>query len=178
MAIWHLFGSFAGRLGRNQFWLGSLELAAIFILTAAFASALKTPQCAWDPSCLAAAPVSTLKSAILFSIERSVMTVEAAKSLIALGLIAYPFTALMVKRLRDRNRPIALAAAFWSPILVLPILRLRVTLVEVPGQLGTLTTTGWILAAFSLAVFVWALIELGMLRGTGGPSTSRDPLAV
>ena len=45
--------------------------------------------------------------------------------------------------------------------------------VTMPGQ----TTIGWLLNLLSLAIGVWALVELGILRGTPGPNShGPDPL--
>jgi uncharacterized membrane protein YhaH (DUF805 family) len=106
----------------------------------------------------------------------------AVSQLITLVIIAYPVTALMVQRLNDRDRPRWLAAVFWAPT-VLSILAglagLTMTTTDVGGvAMPSQSGLGMILGLLSLAIGIWALIELGILKGTTGPNQhGPDPLA-
>ena len=70
-----------------------------------------------------------------------------------------------IKRLHDRDK-----SGWW--LLVFYVL---------PGVLNTIgesLAAGWIFTLASFAVSIWALVELGFLRGTAGPNRyGPDPLA-
>ncbi len=70
-----------------------------------------------------------------------------------------------IKRLHDRDK-----SGWW--LLVFYVL---------PGVLSTIgesLAAGWIFSLASFAVSIWALVELGFLRGTAGPNRyGPDPLA-
>ena len=70
-----------------------------------------------------------------------------------------------IKRLHDRDK-----SGWW--LLVFYVL---------PGALNAIGETlaaGWIFSLASFAVSIWALVELGVLRGTTGPNRyGPDPLA-
>jgi uncharacterized membrane protein YhaH (DUF805 family) len=70
-----------------------------------------------------------------------------------------------IKRLHDRNK-----SGWW--LLVFYVL---------PGALNTIgdiLAAGWIFTLASFVVSLWALVELGILRGTAGPNRyGPDPLA-
>jgi uncharacterized membrane protein YhaH (DUF805 family) len=73
--------------------------------------------------------------------------------------------ALGAKRLHDRNK-----SAWW--LLVFYVLPSVLNLIPA-GEGGKM-----ILSLAGLAIFIWALIELGFLRGTTGPNNyGPDPLA-
>jgi len=82
----------------------------------------------------------------------------------------YSALAVGAKRLHDRDK-----SAWWVLLLyVLPNALDRVAsrppIADTPG--------GWILFLVSLALWIWALVELGCLRGTiGQNSYGPDPLA-
>ena len=69
-----------------------------------------------------------------------------------------------IKRLHDRDK-----SGWW--LLVFYVL---------PGLLNTIgesLAAGWIFSLGSIAVSIWALVELGFLRGTAGPNRyGPDPL--
>ena len=73
--------------------------------------------------------------------------------------------AVATKRLHDRNR-----SAWW----LVPFYALPVVLDGVGGALGEI---GIVLSLASFAISIWALVELGFLRGTPGPNPyGPDPL--
>lgn len=98
-----------------------------------------------------------------------------------LVVLGYPWTALLVKRLHDRDRPGVLVGVIWAPSIL-------AMLGKATGISGTMTdvygtpvfqpnTLGWIIMGLGLVVGIWALVELGFLRGTVGPNQyGPDPL--
>lgn len=149
----YLFTSFEGRINRKAYWLAILVIVVV--------------------------------SFVVFFIAGMIFGAGAGTQLVLqivfLLIFAYPSTALMVKRLHDRNRPGIVAAIFWAPTVL-------VLLGQVTGISGDMTdvygtavfvpnTIGWVLTGLSLVVGIWALIELGFLRGTDGPNDyGPDPL--
>jgi uncharacterized membrane protein YhaH (DUF805 family) len=78
----------------------------------------------------------------------------------------------MVKRLHDRDRPGILAAVFLGPSLLVGI----TDALGITGR-GTWNTLDYLLNGLVLIVSLWALVELGFLRGTQGPNRyGPDPL--
>lgn len=161
-----MFTGFAGRINRAKWWLGSIILAVVgivlyFILAAIFGvSAALT-----DPAQLA-----------------SVMRTVAIIQLILIVILAYPTTALMMKRLNDRDRPSYFAYIFWAPTVLLllgGLTGLTTATVDMGGvAVPTQSALGWVLSIASLVIGIWALIELGILKGTDGPNQhGPDPLA-
>lgn len=84
-------------------------------------------------------------------------------------LLLWPTLAIGVKRLHDRNK-----SAWWLVVFyVVP------TLLNVLGEGGDGEGVGaMIFGLASLAISIWALVELGFLRGTVGANRyGPDPLA-
>jgi uncharacterized membrane protein YhaH (DUF805 family) len=111
-----------------------------------------------------------------------VMRTMAIIQLILIVILAYPTTALMMKRLNDRDRPSYFAYIFWAPTVLLllgGLTGLTTTTVDMGGvAVPTQSGLGWVLSIASLAIGIWALIELGILKGTDGPNQhGPDPLA-
>lgn len=161
-----MFTGFAGRINRAKWWLGTIILAVIgflvyWILAMVFGiSAMMT-----DPAQLA-----------------SVMRTSAIVQIIVLAILAYPTTALMIKRLNDRDRPSFFAYIFWAPTVLSVLgglLGITMTTTDMGGiAVPTQTALGWVLVLLGLVVGIWALIELGILKGTDGPNQhGPDPLA-
>ena len=95
--------------------------------------------------------------------------------LIALITIAlfYPVYAIAAKRFQDRDKPGMTALYGLVPVLIANLLQLF-GLTGTPEQPNTL---GWIASLVMLAVGLWFLIELGILKGTTGPNRyGSDPL--
>ena len=160
-----MFTGFAGRINRAKWWIGTIILAVVgiilyFILAAVFGMGAIT-----DPAQVA-----------------SMMRTIAILQIVLLAILAYPTTALMMKRLNDRDRPSYFAYIFWAPTVLSVLgglLGLTMTTMDMGGvAVPTQSGLGWILSIAGLAVGIWALIELGILKGTEGPNPhGPDPLA-
>jgi uncharacterized membrane protein YhaH (DUF805 family) len=160
-----MFTGFAGRINRAKWWLGTVILIVIgavlyFILAAIFGLGAVT-----DPAQIA-----------------SMMRTIAILQIVLLAILAYPTTALMMKRLNDRDRPSYFAYIFWAPTVLSVLgglLGLTMTTTDMGGvAIPTQSGLGWILTIASAVVGIWALIELGILKGTDGPNQhGPDPLA-
>ena len=130
-----LFFSFEGRINRAKWWLALL----IFIVLSAVV---------W----LVVLPI------LGFSIWNVTSPwASALVSLIVTVIFAYPATAIMVKRLNDRDRPKWLVAVFWAPTiltLLAQLLGVGATMQEIGGGLlrcrprlaGSSTCLRWSLA--------------------------------
>jgi uncharacterized membrane protein YhaH (DUF805 family) len=145
-----LFFSFDGRINRAKFWVAVLVLIVVALLLV-----------------FAVLP--------LFGLGPTTMGATAGGPIVSLVLtliFAYPWTAVMVKRLNDRERPIWLVAVFWTPTVIGIIGQLTgatVAMQEVAGQQMMMPNTfGWIVNLLSFAIGIWALVELGILKGTEG----------
>jgi uncharacterized membrane protein YhaH (DUF805 family) len=78
--------------------------------------------------------------------------------------------AVGIKRLHDRDK-----SAWWLALFYLVPLAINLFSVHVLGDDGTLDS---ILMVVSFAINIWAIVELGCLRGTiGGNQYGGDPLA-
>lgn len=155
----YLFG-FSGRLNRGPYWRGILVGLGFLLVGVAIALpyvVIEHPRASATHPSLSAFGIATI----------------AAEGVLIVAYFVFAF-ALMVKRLHDRNK-----SAWWIvPFFLAPqILELiadpkRPLPVNVPIGLGL---------AMNLTVIVlslWALVELGFLRGTVGDNRyGSDPLA-
>jgi uncharacterized membrane protein YhaH (DUF805 family) len=162
-----------GRIGRQTWWLGTLvtlvaALILYFILSAVMGtgfSMMTDPQKMMEPGFM-----------------ENMMQSAAWQQLISLVILGYPVTALMSKRLNDRDRPSWLKWLFWAPTVL-------ATLVGIAGMGYTLQDMGngvmmpaptmlmGVLSIASLVIGLWALVELGFLRGTSGANAhGADPV--
>ena len=160
-----MFTGFAGRINRAKWWIGAIILAVILVVLYLVLMAIFGAGALTDPAQIS----SMLRTAAIIQ-------------LIVFAVLAYPITAIMMKRLNDRDRPSYFAYIFWAPVvlsLLGGIVGLTVTTIDMGGVAMPIQTgLGWILSLLSLAVFIWMLIELGVLKGTEGPNQhGPDPLA-
>ncbi len=157
-AMKDLLFSFEGRIPRAPYWGGSILVGLI-----AFGIAFLT--------------------VFLFTEEGGSQNEDTALRVgSALGLVLlYPVSALMTKRVKDRDRPLWLVKLFLIPYglyLVGDIIGITAQY-ELVGEevLRTNTTAGEFLMFVNLAMMLWALVELGVLRGTEGDNQwGPDPL--
>ena len=153
-----LYTSFEGRARRTHYWLGSMALVVAVIVVSGLL-----------------ATVIGLTAAQLLG-----------------NVIAFAFVLpIVVKRLHDRNKPAVPWAVLFlgTPIVVNLAQYLGIGFDRVPltaEQLGELEAAsapvptdavflqpnaiGFLLLAAGIIVGLWALIELGFLRGTRGPN--------
>jgi uncharacterized membrane protein YhaH (DUF805 family) len=147
-----LFTTVEGRIGRKQYWIGSILLfvAAIVLVTIIGA----------------AGGVGALSRADGGS--------SGAMTLVTILILAAS-APLVVKRLKDRNKSPHYAWLLYGPAIIS-------TIAEMAGFTGTPTepnTLGYALSLVSLIIGLWFFIELGFLRGTAGPNGyGPDPVAV
>ncbi|MFZ5676667.1 MAG: DUF805 domain-containing protein [Pseudomonadota bacterium] len=144
-----LLTGFDGRINRAKWWLGTLILIVVAI--------------------------------VLYLILGSIIGSPGLLQFILSLILAYPTTALMVKRLHDRDRPGFFTYIFWAPTVLSVLgglLGLTMTTVDMGGvAMPQMTTLGTIIALAGLPIGIWALIELGILKGTEGPNQhGPDPL--
>jgi len=86
--------------------------------------------------------------------------------------LAYPAYAVMAKRFQDRNRPGWFALIGLVPVYVVNLLYTFEVFDETEP---TLLAQG--LDAVIVLIFLWFLVELGLLKGTQGPNAyGPDPL--
>ncbi len=170
----YLFTSFDGRIGRQSWWLGTIALIVVsfvlyFILSPIFGTGM---------SAMMADPQKMAEPDFMSSLMRR----SAFQQIVMLAIIGYPATALMAKRLNDRNRPEWVKWAFWAPTvlsILLLLFGLAYTLTDMGGvMIPTSSSLMSLVGIISLIVFIWALVDLGFLRGTEGPNRfGPDPIS-
>ena len=153
-----LLFSFEGRIPRSHYWGGTLLLSLVAV------------------AIVFATVFLFLDEDVPFS-ETSLIRVN---SLIGMSLL-YPVSALMIKRLKDRDRPLWLVVLFLTPyalILLGETFGITASHEVIEGvYVRTPTLASNILETANLCVMVFALIELGILRGTQGDNQwGPDPL--
>jgi uncharacterized membrane protein YhaH (DUF805 family) len=95
-------------------------------------------------------------------------------SLIIALVLFYPTYALCAKRFQDRDKSGITALYGLVPLLLASVLQ-SFGLTGDPAQPNAL---GWICVLIFWGVFLWFVIELGILKGTPGPNRfGGDPLA-
>lgn len=90
-------------------------------------------------------------------------------------ILLYPGYAVGAKRFQDRNKPAMYALIGIAIGLLYALLGLFGVVGSNPQQMGALD---WVFSIAFLAVGIWYLIDLGILKGTAGPNQyGPDPLA-
>ena len=150
-----LFTSFNGRISRKGFWLGFLAMVAVAVVAGVVM--------------LQISPVAAVGMNSAASDGIMVMLVQLA---VAAG-ITYFWSAVLVKRLHDRGK----SAMPWAIVFIAPGVLMQAmsifkigysaeelagTQIMVPGIGATVVTM------LTVAVGLWAIIELGFLKGTPG----------
>jgi uncharacterized membrane protein YhaH (DUF805 family) len=146
MDFGYLFTGFDGRINRKPYWIGLLVLVAVAILL------------------------------MVLSVFSGLVLLGTGFELIAFIVqlvFIYPSSALMVKRLHDRDRPGYFAAFIFVPL----ILKSLLDLLGITGDPFNMGALDYLFGLIIFVVSVWFLIELGFLRGTAGPNQyGPDPL--
>jgi uncharacterized membrane protein YhaH (DUF805 family) len=147
MDFGYLYTSFEGRINRKPYWLATIVLVVVGIV-------------------VVLALMMTVASTGGFTSRLILAVVQLA--------FLYPSTALMVKRLHDRNRPGYFAAFMLAPLL----LNMITDLMGITGDPLNQNALDYLLGGITFLVGIWFFIELGCLRGTVGPNQyGPDPLA-
>ena len=164
MSLFHLLFGFSGRANRGKFWL-AVVLWIIFwaiavpvcVLAAIIILGLHLPDSSLPHDELIARYVSLAFDYLGLLIVFIAFTVVSWISAFAVG----------VKRLHDRDK-----SGWWILLFYLA-----------PSVLGSIANTseqplvGFVLGVGSFVISIWALVELGFLRGTVGPNRyGPDPL--
>ena len=149
MPLSQLLFSFSGRINRKPWWLTNLAIGVIvFVVMVA---------------------VMMMAGGALLSQDPAAMVGALGGVAIVLVIVIIPliwiWLALGAKRLHDRNK-----SAWWLLILwVLPLV------LQYIG--GMIDSVGFIFGLAGFAISIWAIVELGFLRGTVGPNQyGPDPL--
>lgn len=151
MNIVSLLTSFSGRIGRGKFWLGLIIIVVIAI--------------------------------VLQLLLRSVMS-QGMAQLLSMVVLIYFAAALYLKRLQDRGK----GMMPWIPIIFGPGILLTIMQagqigfenISIEGTTASIPTgtLGWVVIALATVIGLWALVEMGFLRGTKGDNEfGPDPLA-
>jgi len=168
-----MFTGSEGRINRGKWWWGTVILIVAYIVLSLILGEIFGASMfrGIDTAGGVAADAIT-------SWARRVAIVQ----LICFVIIIYPALALAIKRLNDRDRPSYLAYIFFAPsalAILAGLAGLTVTAGDAAGITPHQTTLGLILDLLRLVIGIWALIELGILKGTPGPNQhGPDPLAV
>lgn len=164
MNFGYLYGDPKGRISRKTWWLGAIGLFVIQALVGMVVGSF---------AALAGLGESAFGIGLL--------------SLILVAVFAWPSYALTAKRLNDRNRPWTLFFVFYAPSVVDALLKMlglsgSIETVEMFGQTAPMfqpNALGQAVNAFVGVIGIWALVELGFLKGDRGPNPhGPDPLAM
>lgn len=131
---------FRGRLRRRDFWLGLILLLLIEIALSFAFAGIMRPTGATE-------------------LERVALW-------LALAILLWGSAALIVKRLHDRDK-----SALWYPLFGLgPVLCYQLGVIyssNISNVLSPAQQGFWLLGVI---LWIWALVELGFLKGTQGPN--------
>lgn len=140
-----LYFAFDGRIGRAELWLGLTVLGLLFFIVNT---------------------VVLLAISYFGRYARIADEITGREAFLAMTLIwiaaLYPFSALLAKRLADRGRPRWLAGVFVLPGAVWYGSLVAAALI---GRTPP-TPLWWQITA--VAIGVWFLVDLGLMRGKGG----------
>lgn len=149
MDFGYLYTSFEGRINRKPYWIGLIVLIIVMMVIIFGASFL-----------------------LIGSIVEPTFQTRLVTFVLQI-LFLYPSTALMVKRLHDRNRP-----SYWAAFILVPmVLKSLTDLMGMTGDPLNQNALDYLLNIIVFAVSIWFFIELGCLRGTVGSNQyGPDPL--
>jgi uncharacterized membrane protein YhaH (DUF805 family) len=155
-----MFTGFEGRINRAKWWLGTIILVIAGVILWWIIARI------FGASMMPADPASARTLAVV--------------QLITFVILVYPWLSLITKRLNDRDRPQWYAYVFLAPSvlgILLGLLGLTIGAPDATTGAVTPTSLGWILNLLTIAVGIWMLVELGILKGTTGPNQhGPDPL--
>ena len=148
-----IFFGFRGRINRKIYWAGSVLVGLAGFLFAALLAYLATG----NPF----APEVWERPADKAGIWAPVW-------LAYFGFLVWPSTALAVKRLHDRNRPVWIWYAYYALALAISLVPLR------PSLESEANPASGFLAAPLAFLAGYIFFELGVFRGTPGPNAHGD----
>jgi uncharacterized membrane protein YhaH (DUF805 family) len=162
MTIAQKLFSFRGRLRRRDAWLLLILLAVLNLILAAAGMALMGSSLL--PSTLGRA--TDLDQDQWIALRRQVQAV-------AFAIILWPWLAIAIKRMHDRNRTGWWLALFFVPLGIQQLLGatyLRFGLgLYAPNHVGVVLGLRALMLVWAL-IFLWLSIEMGFLDGTRGPN--------
>jgi uncharacterized membrane protein YhaH (DUF805 family) len=149
MDFGYLYTSFEGRINRKPYWIGLIVLIIVMMVIIFGASFL-----------------------LIGSIVEPTFQTRLVTFVLQL-LFLYPSTALMVKRLHDRNRP-----SYWAAFILVPmVLKSLTDLMGMTGDPLNQSALDYLLNIIVFVVSIWFFVELGCLRGTVGTNQyGPDPI--
>ncbi len=149
-----LFTKFDGRVSRKGFWMGFLGILAVSL------------GAGW----------------LMLSLPLAGIVLTLVQIILSAGIL-FIWSAVLVKRLHDRNKP----AVPWLVIFLAPsvlyqimgIFKIGYKPMELAGNVFMVPGTGaMVMMWVSIAVGVWMVVELGFFKGTAGENRyGPDPLA-
>lgn len=153
MNLINLYTSFNGRINRQPYWIGTIILVVLVLVIS------------WVVAMLMGVSITAF-TAPDFRLK--------LLNLVLGVLVLCPAAALMVKRLHDRDRPASLAALFLAPGLT----KAATDVIGLTGNPLAPNVLDILLGFIVPIVGIWALIELGCLRGSAGTNQhGPDPLS-
>jgi uncharacterized membrane protein YhaH (DUF805 family) len=149
MDFGYLYTSFEGRINRKPYWISLIVLIIVMMVIIFGASFL-----------------------LIGSIVEPTFQTRLVTFVLQL-LFLYPSTALMVKRLHDRNRP-----SYWAAFILVPmVLKSLTDLMGMTGDPLNQNALDYLLNIIVFVVSIWFFVELGCLRGTVGTNQyGPDPI--
>lgn len=136
----HALTGFHGRLRRRDFWIGLMLLLLVEIVLVFVFPGIMRPT---GPT-----------------------EIELATLWLALAILVWGSAALIVKRLHDRGK-----SALWYPLFGLaPAICYQLGVVYSSNISNVLSPAQEGLWLLGLILWMWALVELGFMKGTEGPN--------
>jgi uncharacterized membrane protein YhaH (DUF805 family) len=162
MSLGQILFSFGGRINRGKYWLAAVIYFVVWIL----ASILFTLFIARD-----VAGVPDVGNMSTEQTTRMILNMGIGVVLFFAVVLIPTFLstlAVSLKRLHDRNKSGWWLLLFWiGPGVIMGV---QQSYQHIEGS--------WILGLIAVAIMIWAIVELGFLRGTAGPNQyGPDPLA-
>ncbi len=145
-----IFFGFQGRINRRTFWAGWISMGIAGVLFTALLAGLATG----DPA-----------SPDIWRTPAGKEDVWVPVWLAWLAAVAWPLSALAIKRLHDRDRPAWLWYAYYCMTIVFSMPPLKNA---TPAELGPAASAAMIVP---LIFGIYVFVELSLLRGTRGPNS-------
>ena len=162
-----LYTSTTGRIGRQQWWIGTVILIVINLVITFF---ILPPMGFGMPNAAAMADPAALVSG---------MSRSAWASLVLLIIFAYPLYALGVKRRHDKDKSgidYLIYLALLAILLLVQATGMGYTSAEMSGLIVPVPTLVYSIVAIVVGIYgIYMLVVLGFLRGTTGATNQYGP---